>query len=59
MIVFKLDTIIIIIPSQSSAPYTEYSFQVVASTIIGEGEEFSPSRIFSTEQNGDYYHTVK
>ena len=35
------------------------SFQVVASTIIGEGEDFSPSRIFSTEQDGDYYCTIR
>ena len=58
MSVFRLDTIIII-PSQSSAPFTEYSVQVVASTIIGEGKELSPSGIFSTEQDGDFYHIIR
>ena len=35
----------------TSAPYSEYSFQVVASTIIGEGLQLSPSRMFATNQD--------
>ena len=35
------------------APYSVYKFQVVASTSIGEGLEFSPAQNFSTKQYGN------